>query len=83
MFPKTVCTSENMKTEAPLFSLITDENKMLVIRIYVVLLDLDTSHRILKKKNNQLKDHPLPVSNFLDTKMQNVQENFAAPHNSL
>lgn len=83
MFPKTVCTSENMKTEAPLFSLITDENKMLVIRIYVVLLDLDTSHRILKKKTNQLKDHPLPVGNFLDTKMQNVQENFAAPHNSL
>lgn len=73
-----------MKTEAPLFSLITDENKMLVIRIYVVLLDLGISHRSLKKKkNSQLKDHPLPVGNFLDTKMQNVQENFAAPHNSL
>lgn len=52
MFPKAVCTSENMKTEAAVFSLITDENKMLVIRIYVVLLDLDISHRRLEKKNN-------------------------------
>lgn len=53
MFPKAVCTSENMKTEAPLFSLITDENKMLVIRIYVVLLDLDISHGRFKKKNKK------------------------------
>lgn len=44
MFPNAVC-SENMKTEEPVFSLITDENKMLVIRICVVLLDLDVSHR--------------------------------------
>lgn len=80
MFPNAVC-SENMKTEEPVFSLITDENKMLVIRICVVLLDLDVSHRSLKKKLP--KDNPLLVGYFLDTDMWKIQEHSAAPHNSV
>lgn len=44
MFPNAVC-SENMKAEALVLSLITDENKMLLIRVSVLLLDLDISHK--------------------------------------
>lgn len=80
MFPNAVC-SENMKTEEPVFSLITDENKMLVIRICVVLLDLDVSHRSFLKKLP--KDNPLLVGYFLDTDMWKIQEHSAASHNSV
>lgn len=54
-FPKAVCTSENIKTEAPVFSLTTDENKMLVIRICVVLLNLGIFCRWFKKEKNYQK----------------------------